>query len=82
MGGACPSWESRGYVLQLLKLFQRHRRDGDKPLLDLVTPELENSASPRAPGLENSGPVTRPLGLQQNKMQGYLPIEKGGGFAA
>lgn len=50
---------------RVVKIMLAHRViDGDKPHLDLLTPEPEPSTSPRAAGLENSGPVTRPLRLQ------------------
>lgn len=49
--------------------FDAQGRDGDKPLLDLVIPELEESTSPRASGLENSGPMIRPLGLQLKRLR-------------
>lgn len=42
--------------------------DGDKPYLYLLMPEPETSTPPRAAGLENSGPVTRPLRLQLRRL--------------
>lgn len=49
----------------VVNIILAHRvTDGDKPHLDLLTPEPETSTLPRAAGPGNSGPVTRPLRLQ------------------